>query len=75
MDQVRLFEAAHAAKGNCGNLGLTKLSAAASEIAEEFRPGNPRKMTDEEVAGRLKEISELYAAAADAIGRYEAENP
>jgi HPt (histidine-containing phosphotransfer) domain-containing protein len=75
MDPVRLFEAAHAAKGNCGNLGLTKLSAAASEIAEEFRPGNPRKMTDEEVAGRLKEISELYAAAADAIGRYEAENP
>jgi len=75
MDPVRLFEAAHAAKGNCGNLGLTKLSAAASEIAEEFRPGNPRKMTDEEVAGRMKEISELYAAAADAIGRYEAENP
>jgi len=75
MNPARLFEAAHAAKGNCGNLGLTKLSAAASEIAEEFRPGNPRKMTDEEVAEKLREISELYAAAADAIGRYEAENP
>ena len=75
MDPAQLFEAAHAAKGNCGNLGLTKLSAAASEIAEEFRPGNPRKMTDEEVAGKLREISALYAAAADAIGRYEAENP
>ena len=75
MDPTQLFEAAHAAKGNCGNLGLTKLSAAASEIAEEFRPGNPRKMTDEEVAGKLGEISALYAAAADAIGRYEAENP
>ena len=49
MDPVRLFEAAHAAKGNCANLGLTKLSAAASEIAEEYRPGNPRTMTDEEV--------------------------
>ena len=75
MDPARLFETAHAAKGNCGNLGLTKLSAAASEIAEEFRPGNPRKMSDEEVAGKLREISALYAAAADAIGRYEAENP
>ena len=75
MDPAQLFEAAHAAKGNCGNLGLTKLSAAASEIAEEFRPGNPRKMTDEEVSGKLGEISALYAAAADAIGRYEAENP
>ena len=41
-DSARLFDAAHAAKGNCGNLGLTRLCAAASEIAEEFRPGNPR---------------------------------
>ena len=75
MDPVLLFEAAHAAKGNCGNLGLTRLSAAASDIAEEFRPGNPRKMTDEEVAARLKEIGELYRGAADCISRYEAENP
>jgi len=75
MDPVRLFETAHAAKGNCGNLGLTRLSQAASEIAEEYRPGSPRTMTDEEVAGKLREISAMYAAAADAIRRYEAENP
>lgn len=75
MDPARLFETAHAAKGNCGNLGLTRLSRAASDIAEEFRPGSPRKMTDEEVAEKLREISALYAAAADVIRRYEAENP
>lgn len=75
MDPVRLFETAHAAKGNCGNLGLTRLSQAASEIAEEYRPGSPRTMTDEEVAGKLREISAMYAVAADAIRRYEAENP
>jgi HPt (histidine-containing phosphotransfer) domain-containing protein len=75
MDAAQLFETAHAAKGNCGNLGLTKLYAATSEIAEEYRPGNPRKMTDEEVKSKLQEISALYAKTADAINRYEAENP
>ena len=75
MDAAGLYETAHAAKGNCGNLGLRKLSAASSEIAEEFRPGNPRKMTDEEVAGKLQEIAALYAKTAEAVSRYEAENP
>ena len=75
MDPAQLFEAAHAAKGNCGNLGLTKLCEASSEIAEEFRPGNPRKMTDEEVGGKLREIGELYGKTAEAINRYEAGNP
>ena len=75
MDAAQLFETAHAAKGNCGNLGLTKLYTATSEIAEEFRPGNPRRMTDEEVKGKLQKISALYAKIADAINRYEAENP
>ena len=75
MDATQLFETAHAAKGNCGNLGLTKLCEATSEIAEEFRPGNPRKMTDEEVGNKLQEIAALYAKTADAIRQYEAENP
>ena len=74
MDPVRLFEAAHAAKGYCGNLGLTRLAAAASEIAEEFRPGNPRRMSDGEVAEKLKEIAGLYGKASDGIRRYETEN-
>ena len=75
MDAAGLYETAHAARGNCGNLGLRKLSAASSEIAEEFRPGNPRKMTDEEVAGKLQEIAALYEKTAEAVSRYEAENP
>ena len=74
MEPGPLFEAAHAAKGNCGNLGLTRLSAAASEIAEEFRPGNARKMTDDEVRERLREIGALYTQTAENIHRYEAEN-
>ena len=75
MDPAQLFEAAHAVKGNCGNLGLTRLSAAASEIAEEFRPGTPRKKTDGEVAEKLREIAICYGETAEAVRRYETENP
>lgn len=74
MDPVQMFEAAHAAKGNCGNLGLAHLSAAASEIAEEFRPGNARKLSDEQVREKLKEIEGLYRKAIDGIRRYEEES-
>ena len=75
MDPTELFEKDHAAKGNCGNLGLTRLAAAASEIAEEFRPGNPRRMTDAEVKEKLGETAILYEQAAEQIRRYEEANP
>ena len=71
MDPTQLFEAAHAAKGVCANLGLPGLSDTASEIAEEFRPGNPRTMTDDEVAQKLQVIAELYETTKEGIARYE----
>ena len=70
-DVVQLFESAHAAKGVCGNLGLMKLSNAASEIAEEFRPGSTRKMTDEEVKDKIAAIAALYERTSDGIRAYE----
>ena len=75
MDPTSLFETSHAVKGNCGNLGLTRLSEAASRISEEFRPGNPRTMTDGEVKAQLDEIAALYGKTAEEIRRYAAENP
>ena len=73
MDATQLFESAHAAKGVCGNLGLTNLASAASEIAEEFRPGNERKLSDDEVKQRLDHIAEMYQVTVDGIERYEAQ--
>ena len=70
MDSAELFESAHAVKGVCGNLGLTKLASLSSEIAEEFRPGNERKLSDDEVAGKLEEISVLYKKTSDGINEY-----
>lgn len=72
MDAAALFESAHAMKGVCGNLGLVKLAAAASEISEEFRPGNARNFTDEEVKEKISGISELYEKTKTEIKSYEA---
>jgi len=71
MDPTQLFETAHAVKGVCANLGLVRLSEAASEIAEEFRPGNPRRFTDEQVAAKLRQIAEIYANTKAGIQEYE----
>ena len=73
MDGQKLFESAHAMKGVCGNLGLTALANAADAITEEFRPGNPRTLSDAEVAARLTEIDAMYKKAVAGIERYENE--
>ena len=71
MDQTELFDAAHALKGVTANLGLVTLSEMASEIEEEYRPGNPRKLTDQEVSERIAKIEEQYRKTADGIRKYE----
>lgn len=74
MDATLLFETSHAVKGVCGNLGLPKLAAIASEITEEYRPGSPRKFSDEEIREKLKAFSELCDVTAQGIRQYEESN-
>ena len=73
MDPTALFESAHGMKGVCSNLGLTALAELASAVAEEFRPGKPRKLSDAEVKEILAKIETLYQKTADSIRRYEEE--
>ena len=70
MDPQLLFETAHAMKGVCANLGLDNLANAANEISEEFRPGNPRRFSDDEVKAKLQSISILYQKTLDGIDQY-----
>ena len=74
MDPNELFEAAHAIKGVTANLGLVKLSDAAADLTEEFRPGSTRKMSDEEVKERIDSIREMYKVTIEGIQRYEETN-
>ena len=71
MDHTALFETAHAVKGVCGNLGLKDVSELAGEITEEFRPGNSRSMSDEEVRAKLQKARERYGEIIEQISRYE----
>ena len=71
MDPTELFEAAHAMKGVCANLGLVNLSNAASEICEEFRPGNVRRFSDGEIKERLQTVRDMYKRTTDYIRIYE----
>ncbi len=73
MDAEQLFENAHALKGVCSNLGLVKISEAASEIAEEFRPGSSRAMSDEQVKTIIRDIDEMYQKAVEGIRTYTEE--
>jgi HPt (histidine-containing phosphotransfer) domain-containing protein len=66
-----MFESAHAMKGVCANLGLDTLSDAASDIAEEFRPGNDRKHSDDEVREMLASITGMYRRVDEGITKYE----
>ena len=72
MDETQLFESAHAMKGLCANLGLMGLSDMASDLAEEFRPGNTRSMSDDEVRERVDQIGALYERTIEGIRQYEA---
>ena len=71
MDPTALFESSHAMKGVCANLGLTGLADAASEIAEEFRPGNSRALSDEQVAEKIETIDKMYERTIEGIRLYE----
>lgn len=72
-DPAGVFDGAHAIKGVCANLGLTQLSAQASALAEEFRPGNPRTMDDDEVSRRVDELKALYERTIEGIRAFAAE--
>ena len=72
LDSKELFEAAHALKGICANLGLDALSAKASLIAEEFRPQKERQMSDAEVGEQLDQFCQKFEATLTTLRQYAA---
>ena len=70
MNPTQLFESAHAMKGVCANMGFDKLAEAVGVITEEFRPGNQRKLSDEEVKSALADIDAMYKRTVAGIEQY-----
>ena len=73
MDETALFEVTHAVKGVSANLGITSLYDLAGEVTDEFRPGNARTLSDDEVKAKLAEIEEIFQRCVEAINAYIAE--
>lgn len=69
-----IFEITHALKGVSANLGLTGINRLSSEITEDFRPGNQRKLSDEEVRNKIDEINSEYLKIVDGLKEYEGSN-
>ena len=72
-DAAGIFEGAHALKGVCANLGLDSLSAAASDVAEAYRPGKGAEMDDAALDARLAEIKAQYESTVAGIQKFAAE--
>lgn len=72
LDPTAMFESAHAMKGVCSNLGLDALAEKVGAMTEEFRQGNDRKYSDDEVRAMLEDIYALYDRTAAGISEYEA---
>ena len=70
-DPAEMFDCAHAMKGVCATLGLNEMSDLAAELADEYREGNARRLSDEEVGARLELIEQKYRKAAGEILKYE----
>ena len=72
-DAQGTVDGAHSMKGVCANLGLDDLSARASVLAEEFRPGNARTMDDAQVDAYIEELAQKQTMTLEAIGAFAAE--
>lgn len=72
MDETQLYEVAHALKGLYANLGLDDIAALASEVTEEFRPGNSRTCFDDDVKAKIAAISERHDSVIAGVKQYEA---
>ncbi len=72
-DEKGAFEAAHAMKGVCANLGLDSLSAKASEICEQFRPGAEKTLSGDALAEKIGELRALHERTVEGIRAFQAE--
>ena len=69
-DPAAMFESAHALNGVSANLGLMEIYNRCCVLSDEFREGNPRTMTDEEVREKVQEVVRLDQQARDAIREF-----
>lgn len=73
-DEKAAFEAAHRAKGVCGNLSLTRLAELTTQICEALRPGNDELRASTDVDSLVNELKQQHAVAMAQISAFAAQN-
>ncbi len=66
-DETGAFDAAHKAKGVCGNLSLSALANLTSEITEVLRPGNESLRAEIDVNALVADLDVRYQKTTAAI--------
>ncbi|MBO6137065.1 MAG: Hpt domain-containing protein [Lachnospiraceae bacterium] len=72
-NEGEMFEAAHAAKGVCANLALTKLYENASIITDAYRPGKEELREKTDVDALMKQFKEDYENSVREINVFNGE--
>lgn len=70
-DDEAAFKAAHAAKGVCANLSLTRLCDLSTQICEALRPGNEALRAQTDIDALVAELSDAYDLAVEHISAYK----
>lgn len=73
-DEAAAFDAAHKAKGVCGNLSLSALAKLTSEITEALRPSNESLRSETDVDALVVELDVLYQNTTSAIVSFASNN-
>lgn len=66
-DYAEAFRFAHSLKGECMNLGISKLQRSSSELCEALRGGKPQV----DISAMLSEVESDYIMTKDAIRRLQ----
>ena len=75
-DGKAIFEGAHALKGVTANLGLTTLvrtRSLAPYVADEYRPGRERTLSDDELDAKIDELNAKFDSTSEEIASFQAQ--
>lgn len=68
--EEEMFEAAHAAKGVCANLALTKLYENASTVTDAYRPGKEEARAQTDIDSLMQQFKADYENAVKEINSF-----
>lgn len=70
-DEKAMFDAAHALKGVCGNLGMTELFQSVEIVTNIVRPANAAHRAEADLDSEMEKLTAAYEKVMAALGEFE----